>query len=123
MLLITVDGALLAAELDRGVVRLGARCSQVLGACAAVVLALHWEPARRRLSAPWARWVGTRSFSLYLVHEPLVVTSAALWPWLPVLGHLALVLPASLLVAHVFHVTIESPAHRFSRAAARRSAR
>jgi peptidoglycan/LPS O-acetylase OafA/YrhL len=118
-LLITVDSVLLLAELDRGVVRAAARCTEVLGACFAVVLALHWEPARRCLSHPWAQWVGTRSFSLYLVHEPIVVSSAALWPGLPVLAHLAVVLPVSLLAAHGFHRAVEAPAHRLSRAAAR----
>lgn len=118
-LLITVDSVLLLAELDGGVVRAAARCTEVLGACLAVVLALHWEPARRWLSQPWVQWVGTRSFSLYLVHEPIVVSSAALWPGLPVLAHLAVVLPVSLLVAHGFHRAVEAPAHRLSRAAAR----
>ena len=120
-LLITVESALLVAEVDRFVVNAAARCLQMVGACLAVLLALHWEPARRRLSAPWAQWVGKRSFSLYLVHEPLVVSSAALWPGLPVLGHLALVLPVSLLVAHGFHRAVEAPAHRLSRAVARRA--
>lgn len=120
--LLTVEGSLLAVELDRGVVRAGARCLQVLGACLAVVLALHWTPARRCLSAPWAQWLGLRSFSLYLVHEPLAVSSAALWPDKPVLVHLALVLPVSLLVAHAFYRLVESPAHRLSRAVARHAA-
>lgn len=121
-LLITVDSAALVLEVDRGIVRAAIRCLEVLGACLAVALALHWPPARRWLSAGWMQWVGVRSFSLYLVHEPLVVTSAALLPGLPVLGHLALVLPASLLVAHVFHKAVESPAHRLSRSAAQRLA-
>lgn len=121
-LLLTVEGLLLAAELDREVVRGAARSLRTLGACLAVVLALHWEPVRRRLRAPWAQWVGTRSFSLYLVHEPLVVTSAALWPGLPVLAHLAVVLPASLLVAAAFHRLVEAPSHRLARATARRAA-
>ena len=120
-LLLTVETALLVAELDRGVVRALARALQVLGACSAIVLALHWEPARRQLSRPAVQWVGTRSFSLYLVHEPLVVSSAALWPQLPVLVHLALVLPVALLVAHVFFHLVERPAHRLSRVAGRRS--
>lgn len=120
VLLLTVEVALLVAGVDGGTA--AAVPLQMLGACLAVALALHWEPARRRLSSPWAQWVGVRSFSLYLVHEPLAVTSGALWPGLPVLVHLAIVLPVSLLVAHAFHRIVESPAHRLSRAAARRFA-
>ena len=118
-LLLSVEAISLLAGVDRGLVRAAVRCTEVLGACLAVVLALHWAPARRCLSRPWARWVGTRSFSLYLVHEPIVVAAAALWPGLPVLALLAVVLPVSLLVAHGFHRVVEAPAHRLSRAAAR----
>lgn len=120
LLLLTVEATLLLTGLDRTLLRGTVVPLQVVGACLAVALALHWEPARRWLSAPWAQWVGLRSFSLYLVHEPLAVSSAALWPALPVFAHLALVLPVSLLVAHVFHRAVEGPAHRLSRAAARR---
>lgn len=121
-ILLSVEGSLLAVGHDRGAAIAAARCLQVLGACLAVVLALHWTPVQRRLSAPWAQWLGLRSFSLYLVHEPVVVSSAALWPEQPVFVHLALVLPVSLLVAHAFHRLVESPAHRLSRAVARTAA-
>ena len=90
---------------------------QVAGACLAVVLALHWGPLRRAMCTPWVQWVGVRSFSLYLVHEPLVVSLAALWPRLPVLAHLVLGVAVSLVVAHVFHRLVEGPAHRLSRRA------
>lgn len=122
VLLLTVEAALLVVGVDGGIIGAAAVPLQMLGACLAVALALHWEPARRRLSAAWAQWVGIRSFSLYLVHEPIAVTSAALWPGLPVFVHLALVLPVALLVAHGFHRAVERPAHRLSRTAARRSA-
>lgn len=92
---------------------------EAIGACLAVVLALRWRAAITLLSSPWAQWLGTRSFSLYLVHEPLAVSSGVLWPGLPVFAHLAIVLPVSLAVAHLFHRVAEVPAHRLSRAAAR----
>lgn len=60
--------------------------------------------------------LGTISFSLYLVHEPIVVSLAQLdrarVPWLAVA---ALAVPVSLVVAVVFHRWIEAPAHRLSR--------
>lgn len=121
LLLLTLQAPLLLAGVDGYAARAVATTFEMLGACLALVLALHWEPARRLLGAPWAQWVGVRSFSLYLVHEPLAVSSGALWPSLPVLVHLAIVLPVSLLVAHAFHRAVEGPAHRLSRSAARRS--
>ena len=119
VLLLGLQGLLLLVGLEGYTVRALAAPFEMLGACLAVGLALHWEPARRRLSAPWAQWVGVRSFSLYLVHEPLAVSSGALWPELPVAAHLAVVVPLSLLVAHLFHRAVEAPAHRLARAAAR----
>ena len=62
--------------------------------------------------------MGIRSFSLYLVHEPIAVASGSLWSGLPVLAHLALVLPDALLVAHGFHRAVERPAHRLARTGA-----
>jgi peptidoglycan/LPS O-acetylase OafA/YrhL len=106
--------------MDISVVRAGAWALEVVGACLAVVLALHWAPVRRVLSAPWAQWLGVRSFSLYLVHEPLAVTSAALVPGMPILVRVLVVVGVSLLVAHNFHRAVEYPAHRLSRAVARR---
>ena len=122
LLLLGLQGLLLLVGLEGYTVRAVATTFEMLGACLAVVLALHWEPVRRLLSAPWAQWVGVRSFSLYLVHEPLAVSSGALLPDLPVAAHLAIVLPLSLLVAHVFHRAVEAPAHRLARSAAQRSA-
>ena len=118
-LLLSVEAALLTVGVDRPAVRAAAAGMQLTGACLALVLALHWEPARRRLSAPWAQWVGARSFSLYLVHEPIAVSSGALFPELPVLVHLLGVLPLSLLVADRFSHAVERPAQRLSRRAAR----
>ena len=61
------------------------------------------------------RWLGRRSFSLYLVHEPIVVTVAYL---LGATRNAALVLvtglPVSLLVAEVFGRVCEVPSHRLA---------
>lgn len=121
VLLLTVHVVLRLTGLSHPAATGSAVALQVIGACLSVAVALHWEPARRHLSAPWAQWIGVRSFSLYLVHEPLAVSSGALWPHLPVLAHVAIVVPVALLVAHGFHRVVEAPAHRVSRAAARRA--
>lgn len=117
--LLTVEAGLLLVGLEWGPVRAAALVLTVVGACLAVVLALHSPGARRILGAPWVQWVGVRSFSLYLVHEPIAVTSGVLWPQLPMPGRLGIVLLVSLLVAHGFHRVVEVPAQRLSRVAAR----
>jgi peptidoglycan/LPS O-acetylase OafA/YrhL len=67
------------------------------------------------------RWLGSRSFSLYLVHEPIVVTIAYL---LGGTTNVALVLtlsvPTSLVAAELFGRTIEMPAHRLAQHVGRR---
>jgi peptidoglycan/LPS O-acetylase OafA/YrhL len=90
------------------------RAVSLLGVTALVFLALG-RPGR--LGAGPVQWLGSRSFSLYLVHEPLVVavallagSSMALWGLLG-LPMLALVLVA----AEVFHRFVERPSHRFAR--------
>ena len=91
-------------------------------AAAAVARQGRW-PVRcrgRLLSTPRLLWLGTRSFSLYLVHEPIVVSFAVLLPSMPVVAHLLIVLPVSLVVAHAFHRGVEAPAHRTARRFARR---
>jgi peptidoglycan/LPS O-acetylase OafA/YrhL len=61
-------------------------------------------------------WIGHRSFSLYLVHEPFIVTTAVL------LGRranpvvvLAISLPVSLVVAAAFYRIVEHPSHRVAK--------
>lgn len=93
----------------------------LVGASLAVVLALHWEPARRALSTRRLAWLGSRSFSLYLVHEPLLITTAQLWPGMSPAARLLLVLPLSLLVSEGFFRIVERPAHQLSRWVARRT--
>lgn len=61
------------------------------------------------LESRWAQWLGRISFSLYLVHEPLVVSLAVLGVpgyATPVLG-----IPLALVVAAVFYRFVERPAH------------
>jgi peptidoglycan/LPS O-acetylase OafA/YrhL len=87
-----------------------------LGAALVVACFLCLPGVRRGAERPAVQWLGKRSFSLYLVHEPIVVSLALL------LGRgsqgallLPLALPASLLAAHLFYLAVEAPAHRFAR--------
>lgn len=58
-------------------------------------------------------WLGSRSFSLYLVHEPVVVSLGILFrpTWWPAT---ALSLPVSLLLAEIFWRTVEGPGMRIA---------
>jgi peptidoglycan/LPS O-acetylase OafA/YrhL len=93
-----------------------AQALTVAGAGMAIFLLLSW-PAAGRLGEAWvAQWLGRRSFSLYLVHAPLVVCVALLLG-----GHAGLLpmmvicVPLSLAAAEAFYRLVEAPAHRLSR--------
>jgi peptidoglycan/LPS O-acetylase OafA/YrhL len=67
--------------------------------------------------------LGRRSFSLYLVHEPIVVSVALLLGGrAPAPVTLAIALPFALAAAALFFRVVESPSHRFARAVSRRLA-
>ncbi|HWI75194.1 MAG TPA: hypothetical protein VNT55_24745, partial [Baekduia sp.] len=89
----------------------------VAGAILAVVLPLVYASVARPLCSAPMQWLGTRSFSLYLVHFPIVLACAYGFgrPGLPVLA--ATAIPASLLAAEAFHRVVERPCHRLARAA------
>jgi peptidoglycan/LPS O-acetylase OafA/YrhL len=91
------------------------------GAVLAVVLAMVHPTLRLVLESRGAQWAGRRSFSLYLVHEPIVVTIAFL-AGAGTLGPGALVLlavPAALLAAEGFFRLVERPSLQLSRAIGR----
>jgi peptidoglycan/LPS O-acetylase OafA/YrhL len=85
------------------------------GAGLVVLVFLGWGRAAHFARRGWLQWLGSISFSLYLVHEPIVVTAARLLPNANALEILLLVLPLSLLAATVFHRLVEVPSMRVSR--------
>ena len=90
------------------------------GAVGIVLIAVCVPAARAVFSTRAFVAVGTISFSLYLVHEPILVTIALATPpdmsWIaPVVG-----IPLSLIVSWLFYVLIEKGTHRLSRWVARR---
>lgn len=94
------------------------RALSLLGVTGIVLLALGWPALQRRLTLRPAQWLSTRSFSLYLVHEPLLVAAALLLggPSVAVWGLLALPLLAIVLVvAEAFHRVAERPSQRLAR--------
>jgi len=87
------------------------------GACIAVALPLLLGSVRSFLETPVMQWAGSRSFSLYLVHEPIVVASAfALGGTASVALLAAIAIPVALVAADGFFRVAERPIHRWSRA-------
>jgi peptidoglycan/LPS O-acetylase OafA/YrhL len=87
------------------------------GAMLLVFAFLTWPAARRFGDSRICAWLGTRSFSLYLVHAPVVLSAAMV-----VGSHnapllLAICLPVSLATSEIFFRLIERPAHRLAIAA------
>jgi peptidoglycan/LPS O-acetylase OafA/YrhL len=81
-----------------------------------MVCAMNPGVFRAALETRPAQVVGKRSFSLYLVHEPLVVALAfALGGKPSVILLTAVCLPLIALLTQAFYVSVERPAHRMAR--------
>lgn len=99
------------------------RLMQVCGAAMLVVTVVCWGPISALLQRPWVRWLGSRSFSLYLIHDPIVSTIAFVLggtasPFLT----LAVSLPFCLVAAELFFRLVEQPSHTLARRLSRASA-
>lgn len=87
----------------------------ILGVTLIMVSVLAWKPAAAGLSRRPAQFLGDRSYSLYLVHLPVVTALTAVigvdryWLLLPVC------LVASFVATEVFYRLVERPAHRLAR--------
>jgi peptidoglycan/LPS O-acetylase OafA/YrhL len=91
-----------------------------LGAIGILALAVVSGAFDRFLTRPRVHWLGTRSFSLYLVQEAVIVSVAFLLGGRPnTILYLALAIPATLVVAEVFFRVVERPSHILSRKARR----
>jgi peptidoglycan/LPS O-acetylase OafA/YrhL len=88
-----------------------------LGAVAVVALgSLSVGALPRLLEARPVHWLGTRSFSLYLVHEPAIVTLAVLTDaGIAPVPFVLLSVPLALGAAELFYRGIEHPSHRLAR--------
>lgn len=88
-----------------------------LGACLLIVLCLVPSRTVRALVSPVPLWLGRISYSLYLIHLPIMIliVSGQLMP-------LPLGLTVMLVLATFTHATIEAPAHRLGILLSRRPA-
>jgi peptidoglycan/LPS O-acetylase OafA/YrhL len=92
-----------------------------VGACLAVVAALVVNVFARFLESRPMRWTGKRSYSLYLVHEPLVVALAfAVGGRLGGMRFALLATALTLAAAGIFFRFVEAPAHGLARRVAAR---
>lgn len=89
----------------------------VFGIALLLVVVQQWRPLRWLMTRKVFVALGTISFSLYLVHRPIVIAFA--FHFHP--GHRAALLGigASVIVATIFYRVVEKPAHRLSRQIAR----
>ncbi len=95
----------------------------VVGAGGLVACAICFPPVVRALSARVPQWLGRFSFSLYLVHLPIIVSLTYVvgdgsWPLVGLVG-----VPLSLLAAWGFGLAVEQPSHRLAQRAGRLVAR
>jgi peptidoglycan/LPS O-acetylase OafA/YrhL len=91
-----------------------------VGATVLVGSLLGDGPVSRALTTRPMAWLGRMSFSLYLVHEPLVVSLGTLGLQNPLVV-LAISVPASLALAFAFHVVVERPSHQLAKLVAVRA--
>ena len=99
----------------------GARALIPLGALGLVICAVLWPPAAALLSSRLFRWLGRVSFSLYLVHVPIIIAVSALVGRGSVVLGAAISLVVAVGVAELFSRVVEVPAHRWSKSVGARA--
>jgi peptidoglycan/LPS O-acetylase OafA/YrhL len=85
------------------------------GATTLVLVSFLWRPAQSVLTIAPMRWLGRVSFSLYLVHVPILIAVANVFgagQWVPTV---AVTLPVALVLAELFYRFVELPAHKLSK--------
>lgn len=85
------------------------------GATLLVLLASHWPVARAFLEWRPVHWLGLISFSLYLVHESVIITVRYLLIDYSMAVVALIAFPLSILCAWVFHRLVELPTYRLAR--------
>jgi peptidoglycan/LPS O-acetylase OafA/YrhL len=86
------------------------------GATLLIMMAMRSGSVARVLEIPPIHWLGTRSFSLYLIHEPIVVSVATMLPDRDNPTIVTLIgITVSLLCAEIFCRLVEHPSHRLAR--------
>ncbi|MDQ0800408.1 acyltransferase [Arthrobacter sp. SLBN-112] len=92
----------------------GTMSTSVLGAAMVVFIFFGHGHVKVWTNRRLFHWLGSRSFSLYLVHEPIVVSWAFVLHTGDSLQIALLAVPSSLLAAEVFYRLIENPSQQFA---------
>lgn len=94
------------------------RVAQAAGAVLLLALSARSGRWSSLLSTRGIRWLGTRSFSLYLIHEPVVVAAGNLAgrTGLPVEWVIPGAVVVAFAIAEAFFRLVERPSHRLARA-------
>lgn len=100
-----------AADSEAGKALWGAAAA---GAVGLVICAAASPGLARLLSGRVPAWFGRVSFSLYLVHVPVLATLAFAWGESAWPAVLAVGIPASLILAELFTRLVERPSHRLA---------
>ena len=87
--------------------------TSLLGLMLLIVLAELWEPENRFFTSKPLQFLGLISFSLYLVHEPIILGFVYAFgqKGIPVFVALIVSIPA----ARLFHRFVDQPTHEFAR--------
>lgn len=118
LLLITARWTVLGLPVESVLLSAAASGGSFLGAVLVVYLAMYWPWARDALETGPVLHVGVRSFSLYLIHEPVVVTTRFLLPGaVPAWASFAVCIALSILAAVVFYRWVEAPSHALAQRA------
>jgi peptidoglycan/LPS O-acetylase OafA/YrhL len=88
-------------------------CLELSGIMLLIPLVAFWGPPRWLFSTKVFLWLGTVSFSLYLVHEPIILGVAFITGGTKTGIILSFIL--SFVFAQIFYMLIERPIHRWSR--------
>lgn len=123
VLALTASSALQGLGIDDGPMVALARQLPILGAAGLVFTAIGCAQGVKALESRPVQWLGRISFSLYLVHVPVLVTALAFFGVTRWWAALLVGVPASFSVAWVFERVVEMPSHRLSKAVGRRVAR
>ena len=88
----------------------------IIGSALLILLAQREGALAKLLRRPLPLWLGRISFSLYLIHMPvLLALTHLLKDWITPLGVAVLAVPLSLPLAVVMYRTVELPAHQLAR--------
>lgn len=92
-----------------------ARVGAAIASAIIIVMALHCKPIRAMFSSRLLLWIGLRSFSLYLVHEPIIVAASKLFGEGQQWASIPLGIAVSIGVTVLFFRFVEQPSTALSK--------